>query len=231
LKQIGTGDIADNAVTTPKIADNSITTPKIADDAVTAEKIKQQLVHVLWHDDIPGNFDIIYKRDGADFDPTIVNLSDNAASSFNPAVAVSGSNVHVVWQDDDIFYKRSTDGGATFGPVLNLSDNPNLSHHPAIAVFGNNVYVVWHDETPGNFDILYKRSTDGGANFEPTQNLSNNAGGSFGAAIAVSGNIVHVVWKDNTPGNFDVLYRRSASTIQAPLSKKWLHLHHHQHPS
>lgn len=68
--------------------------------------------------------------------------------------------------------------------MINLSDNPNISHNPAIAVFGNNVYVVWHDETPGTFDILYKRSTDGGASFvEPTQNLSNNVGGSFGGAI------------------------------------------------
>jgi hypothetical protein len=68
--------------------------------------------------------------------------------------------------------------------MINLSDNPNISHNPAIAVFGNNVYVVWHDEIPGNFDILYKRSTNGRASFvEPTQNLSNNVGRSFGGAI------------------------------------------------
>ena len=41
---------------------------------------------------------------------------------------------------------------------------------------------------------------------EPTQNLSNNVGGSFGGAIDVSSNTVHVVWKDNTPGNLDILY-------------------------
>ena len=55
-----------------------------------------------------------------------------------------------------------------------------LSASPAIAVSGNNVHVVWDDNTPGNFDILYKRSTDGGASFtEPIKNLSGNAGTSF----------------------------------------------------
>ena len=43
IKQIGTGDIADNAITTSqfssKLADNAVTTPKIAGDAVTGAKI------------------------------------------------------------------------------------------------------------------------------------------------------------------------------------------------
>ena len=43
IKQIGTGDIADNAITTTqfssKLADNAVTTSKIASDAVTGAKI------------------------------------------------------------------------------------------------------------------------------------------------------------------------------------------------
>ena len=103
----------------------------------------------------------------------------------SPAIAVSGNNVHVVWDDDtlgnfEILYRRSFDGGATFGPTINLSNNAGQSFRPAIAVSGNNVHVVWDDNTPGNFDILYKRSTDGGASFtEPTKNLSVNTGTSF----------------------------------------------------
>ena len=48
---------------------------------------------------------------------------------------------------------------------------------PAIAVSGNNVHVVWDDNTPGNSDILYRRSIDGGSTFPNViKNLSNNAG-------------------------------------------------------
>ena len=45
-------------------------------------------------------------------------------------------------------------------------------------------------------------STDSGASFGPIINLSDNAGTSFRPAIAVSGNNVHVVWHDDTPGNY-----------------------------
>ena len=112
-------------------------------------------------------------------------MSNDAGDSLIPAIAVSGNNVHIVWHDttpgnSDILYRRSTDGGATFGSTINLSNNAGNSCYPAIAVSGNNVHVVWEDDTPGNIDILYKRSTDGGASFtEPTKNLSNNAGSSI----------------------------------------------------
>lgn len=86
-------------------------------------------------------------------------------------------------------YKRSTDGGANFGSTENLSNNAGFSAAPAVAASGNNVYVVWHDDTPGNFEILYKKSTEGGANFGATVNLSNNAGGSSNADIAVANNL------------------------------------------
>ena len=157
-------------------------------------------VHTIWRDDTPGNFDILYKRDGADYDPTTVNFSNDSGLSNDAAIAVLGNNVHIVWVDatlgnEDILYSRSTNSGGSFGSVINLSNDAGNSFSPAIAVSGNNVYVVWDDDTPGSMDILYKRSTDGGASFtEPTKNLSNNAGGSFLPDVAVSGNNVHVVW-------------------------------------
>ena len=175
-------------------------------------------VHTVWVDNTSGNFDILYKRDGADYDPTTLNLSKNAGSSTDAKIAVSGNNVYVVWDDftpgnSDIFYRRSFDGGATFDPIINLSNNAGQSTRPAIAISGNNVYVVWDDNTSVNFDIIYKRSTDGGASFtEPSKNLSGNAGSSFRSAIAVSGNNVHVVWQDDTLGNSDIFYRRSTDS-------------------
>ena len=59
----------------------------------------------------------------------------------------------------------------------------------AVAISGDNVYVVWHDDTPGNLEILYKKSTDGGTNFDATVNLSNNAGSPNNADIAVANNL------------------------------------------
>jgi hypothetical protein len=181
------------------------------DNTMTTTAINPgDLLHAVWED-----LNIFYKRDGADFDPTTEALTDNDAPGvFEPKIAVSGNNVHVIWEDgttSEIMYRRSVNSGATFGPIINLSNTPSFnSFDSAIAVSGNNVHVVWNDNTPGNFDIFYRKSTNGGASFtEPTKNLSNNAGFSLRPSIAVSGNNVHVVWDDDTSGTPDILYRRS----------------------
>ncbi len=199
-------------------------------------------VYVAWQDFTPGNWDIFFKAsndNGATFGNTI-NLSNNAGESGRPRIAVSGSNVYVVWADHtpgnwDIFFKASNDNGATFGSTVNLSNNagdssnPKSSDAPQIAVSGSNVYVVWADHTPGNWDIFFKASNDNGATFGSTINLSNNAvdvskntsspsNSTAGSSspkrsdipqIAVSGSNVYVVWVDYIPRNYDVLFRAS----------------------
>jgi hypothetical protein len=83
-----------------------------------------------------------------------------------------------------------------------------------IAASGNNVYVVWREPpTPQSManegDIFFRRSTDGGKNFDSPENLSNNPGHSEMPQIAASGNNVYVVWQDSTPGNAEIFFRRS----------------------
>lgn len=57
-----------------------------------------------------------------------------------------------------------------------------------MAVSGSNVYVVWLDNTPGNFEILLRKSINAGATFGSTINVSQNAGSSGMLAITVSPN-------------------------------------------
>lgn len=183
---------------------------------------EKDLVHVVWEDRSLMTSDIKYKRDGAGFDPTTLNLSNDEGVSERSAIAVFGQNVYVVWMDiapsptfdQEIFYKKSTDGGATFSPTENISNDPGLSQFPAIAVSGQNVYIVWENgpgiDQSGSREIFYKRSTNGGDTFESTQNISNNDGTSRRPEIAASGNNVYVVWEDTSPGNRDIFYRQSA---------------------
>jgi hypothetical protein len=134
-----------------------------------------------------------------------------------PQVAAFGNNVYIAWVshhtgNDDIFFTKSSDGGASFGKIFNLSNDPGDSYNPHLAVDGKNVYVVWTDGTPGpygNPDILFRRSTNGGTTFDATINISNNPGFSTEPEMAVSGNNVYVVWRDNTPGNEEIFFKRS----------------------
>jgi len=153
-------------------------------------------------------------------DWTTKRLSNNTGYSINPDVAVWGENAYVVWADDtpspghpEIYFRKSTDGGATWPAVKRLTNNAGSSTFPSLAVLGPKIYVVWQDDTPdpvnGNSEIFFKKSTDGGATWLATRRLTNYEGGSAHPAVAVSGANVYVIWSDESPGNRDIHFRRS----------------------
>lgn len=179
--------------------------------------VSGQNIYVVWDDDSFGASEILYTRSadgGQTFSPP-QNLSSNSGRSRNPAIAASGSDVFIVWDDDssgnfEILYTVSHDGGQTFSLPQNLSQNAGRSVLPEIAVAGDNLYVVWQDDTLGNREIFYRRSLDGGRTFTTTSNLSKNSGRSLSPAIAASGSHVYVVWDDNTTGNHEIFYAHSS---------------------
>jgi len=143
----------------------------------------------------------------------VTNLSNDSDQSLAPLVVKSGNKVYVVWEDGDIFFKRSTDKGATFGPTKNLSNDPSFNADPRMAASGNSVYVVWAGLGPsGDQDVFSVASTDGGKNFGSPINLSNNPRTSESPKIAASGGNVYVAWADESPGNFEVLFKRSTDS-------------------
>jgi hypothetical protein len=133
-------------------------------------------------------------------------------------MAVSGNNVYVVWRENnDIYFKASTNNGGTFGSPINLSGNAGTSQAPHIAAAGDNVYVVWQDDTLGNFEIYFKRSINNGTSFSsPVTNLSNDAAFRSGGLLshldlAASDSSVYVVWQkdDQSAANSEISFRRS----------------------
>jgi hypothetical protein len=72
----------------------------------------------------------------------------------------------------------------------------------------NYIFVVWHESNSGNFEIYYKRSTDTGSTWT-TMRLTWNSGDSVAPDIAVDANgRIHVAWGDNTPGNYEMYYKK-----------------------
>ena len=134
--------------------------------------------------------DIFYRRsvDGGVTFSNTENLSLTAFSqSVRPEIAVSGQNIHIVWQENipsDIFYIRSLDGGNTFSsPGVNLSTNSGNSEVPDIAILDSNIYVVWADSG----SIVYRPSTDNGETFDEIwSNISEGLVFPFSPVIAVS---------------------------------------------
>ncbi|OGW52013.1 MAG: hypothetical protein A2Y81_04805, partial [Nitrospirae bacterium RBG_13_43_8] len=129
--------------------------------------------------------------------------------AYDPAVAVDGPNIYVVWKGvGGICFKRSNDGGVTWTTREKLT-NTGYSFFPAIAVDGPNIYVVWQNFTPENTEIYFKRSDDGGVTWTTTTNLSNNSSSSGYPAIAVDGSNIYVVWQNFTPESTEIYFKKS----------------------
>jgi len=173
-------------------------------------------LYTVWQENSTGFFDILLRKstDGGKTFSKPVNLSNNSGSSAFPRVAVYGNSPYVVWQDNvtgnfEILLRKSTDGGKTFSKPVNLSKNSGISSDPAIFIYEKNVYLVWDDDSPGNADILFTKSSDGGKTFGKPVNLSNNIRGSFDPVLAISKNDIYVAWDDDSPGNADILFTKS----------------------
>jgi len=181
--------------------------------------VSGNFVHVVWTDQRDSNEEIYYKNstDGGITWGVDTRLTNYYGASSYPTIAISGSLVHVIWEDDrnstlstEIYYKRSTDGGITWGSDTRLTNNPESSLSPSIAVSGTIVHIVWYDSRDNNYEIYYKRSTDGGITWGADTRLTNDGSGSLNPSIAVLGNNVHVVWHDGRNGVTEIFYKYSS---------------------
>ena len=173
-------------------------------------------VYVVWDQGDNSNRDIFFRRSsdgGATWKP-VLNISNNK-HSYDEKIAVSGTNVYLVWSKEipgssifEIFFRRSTDGGATWKTNVNLSNNAGLSRYSDIAVSGSNIHVVWEQQNADGTanDIFFRRSTDNGATWKSSVNItSGGTNHSWAPDVVDSGSNVYVVWTSNG----EIYFRRS----------------------
>lgn len=172
-------------------------------------------LHVVWHDTRDGESRVFYKHsiDGghnwADAQPL------SAGNARDPALAVEGHNVHVVWTQLDadagpmLVWRQSSDGGSNWSDPRLLTDPGSGRGNPSIAVAGPRVHVVWVDDRDGQAEIYTRRSLDGGASWQTPVRLSNAPYESWVPSIEVDGPRVYVAWVDYRDANEEVYFRRS----------------------
>jgi len=176
-------------------------------------------VYVVWEENDPSdsNTDVyiaVNTNSGASGSWTVKPLSNDVgttkSTSTTPKLAVSGSNVYVVWRDNadsetNIYISISTNSGSTFDTTTKLT-TVSGANTPEIAASGDNVYVIWRDTNESGNSINFRGSNDKGATFSTETDLdSDSTNTKSGQKIVVSGSTIHVAWIEAT-GN-DVLHR------------------------
>jgi hypothetical protein len=185
-------------------------------------------VYVVWWSNRTGQFEVMFRAShdsGRTFEDKM-NLSNTPeGASLQATIAASGdNNVIVTWLDNqtgnvETYVTTSTDRGQTFSPpmIINgtkadprqlnfLSERDfqidffeEAEEKTQISASGNNVYAVSWDRDPGNWDIFFARSTDGGVTFENAMNLSDNPDTHSDDAIMIAdGENVYVTWWERT---------------------------------
>src|SRR6266566_1302469 len=185
-------------------------------------------INIVWLDNTPGYYAVFFSRstDGGATFSTPQNLSNDPAGSSAPQIAVDSSgNINVVWQDNppgnyQIFFTRSSDGGATFSAPMNISNDPRGAGSPYMAVdSGGNINVAWvSSPTVVPYIISFSRSSDGGATFSTPIAVSSRPSYRPQVAVDSAGNI-NVAWTEGFNGPVDVVFSRSSdggATFTAP---------------
>jgi len=185
-------------------------------------------IHVVWQDSTPGNAEIYYKKSTTGGATWTANkrLTYTTGYSGSPAIAVNSSgHLHLFWHDNtpgnyEIYYKKSVNGGDTWAANLRLTFSAGVSEAPAFAVDSSDyLHLAWQDDTPGNTEIYYKSSTNGGAAWTANQRLTSTAGSSLVPAIAAdtTGHL-YVAWYDDTTGNKEIYYKKGSTVSTTPIT-------------
>lgn len=176
-------------------------------------------VHVIWQDCASGNGEIYYKKSsdsGVSWNSTR-RLTWNPGDSGSPSLCIdSADHIYIGWDDmspgnHEIFFKKSTDNGATWTGANRITWNPANSYNPSlVAGTGSNLYLVWMEDGSGDWEIIFKHSSNGGSIWLPPKRLTYNHGYSVTPIIrSTGGSNIYVLWYDSTPGKWSIFYKNS----------------------
>ncbi len=144
-----------------------------------------------------------------------------------PQLAITDDRVlHAVYSYDpdgqdtgdvvDVFYRRSTDDGATWSAEMRLNDDATTrdQYFPTLAANGDTLLATWYDRRldPGNLlqDTFRRVSTDSGVTWGPSERLSDESTpiefdtgvlpcyhGDYDQGVVTAGGVTVAQWSDD----------------------------------
>ena len=178
------------------------------------------VVHLVYTDERGLAGEVYYQRSidgGASWQTAVQLTSNDGRFSGYPTIVVSNNEVHVAWTDrrngnDDIYYRKSSDGGTTWGTETRITNDPADSSYPSLSVSGPVLHLVWTDNRFDDGEVYYCRSLNSGMTWGDRIRLTNHIGNSVNPSVSAADNDVHVVWQDDRNGNTEIYYKRSTDS-------------------
>jgi hypothetical protein len=169
---------------------------------------------------------VYYRRStdrGGTWEPEVPLTANTYYPAF-PCIVANGDYVHLAWMDwrvprGSVYYRRSTDRGATWEAEVGLVLVDSFTYSPCLAAEGARVHLTWNDYRFNDAEIFYKHSDDNGAHWDSDVRLTDAWGLSQDPNIAVAGNNVYVVFDENQ-GQWDIMFTMSSdggSTWTTPM--------------
>jgi hypothetical protein len=172
----------------------------------------------LWVDTRRGNKDLGFRRstDGGATWSTFGFLVRSAFDESDPSLALDGTTALLSWVDrrhgnQDVAYRRSTNGGSSWAGLTFLVRAPTLESFPTTALDGatGTVLVGWMDNRNGVHDLAARRSTNHGASFAGLTFMVKAPTDDSQPVARVSGTSALLTWVDTRNVNRSISYRRS----------------------
>jgi hypothetical protein len=169
-------------------------------------------------------YSIFYAKssDGGKTWTTPIVLANNALATDPVLVAGPENALYLAWGAEThagakgIYFRKSTDGGASWSPPKPVGTGPASYPGMALASDGR-IHLVWSLKGPSYYDLVYRNSRDGGATWSAPKVLFRKSLTGRGASIAVEAQgRIHIAWGDyfwnssHTLCTADLFYSNSA---------------------
>lgn len=139
------------------------------------------------------------------FEITASDTFGYTASSF----FAQSSGTEEYGEDYEIYYKASSDYGATWSNDIQLTDNADEDLNPVVVQLRNGtIMVVWQSDREGSDDIWYIASSDGGETWSAAIPLTTDPYYDWSPTVTQTADgKIWVAWTSYRTGDFEILYR------------------------
>jgi len=187
-------------------------------------------IHIVWQDKQDGNWEVYYRRyyssnstrRGNWSEPVRISVLDNTDSQY-PKIACNGKEAYIVWLDgyNNIYFRRVNSDGSLQSPFSLSSNAASGGDEPVLIDYTDGaIHVVWAGDTGGGGDppdperkVYYRRSVDGGNNWEAEQEIADYGYDSGGKSLAGAQGKVCIAWSIGN-GGWQIKYATSTDNGQ-----------------